>query len=74
MDVRRLALTIFMLAGLPAAVAHTDEFPQFGTTPGINFKITGIITERKFLVFLYSRCATGKSIKGMPSWCLLPKK
>jgi hypothetical protein len=26
-----MALTILILAGLPAAVAHTDKLPQFGT-------------------------------------------
>jgi len=31
MDIRRLVLTIFILAGLPAAVAYPDKLPQFGT-------------------------------------------
>ena len=31
MNIRRLVLTIFILAGLPATVAHTDKLPQFGT-------------------------------------------
>ena len=31
MNIRPMVLTIFILAGLPAAVAHTDNLPQFGT-------------------------------------------
>jgi len=31
MKIWRQVFTIFILAGLPAAVAHTDELPQFGT-------------------------------------------
>ncbi len=31
MNIRHMVLTIFILAGLPAAVAHTGELPQFGT-------------------------------------------
>ena len=31
MNIRHMALTIFILAGLPAAVAYPDKLPQFGT-------------------------------------------
>jgi len=31
MNIRPMVLTIFILAGLPAAAAHTDNLPQFGT-------------------------------------------
>ncbi len=31
MNIRRMVLTIIILAGLPAAVAYTDKLPQFGT-------------------------------------------
>jgi hypothetical protein len=31
MNIRRMVLTLFILAGLPATVAHTDQLPQFGT-------------------------------------------
>ena len=31
MNIRRMVLTIFILAGLPAAVAYTEKLPQFGT-------------------------------------------
>ena len=31
MNIRPMVLTILILAGLPAAVAHSDKLPQFGT-------------------------------------------
>ena len=31
MNIRRMILTILILASLPAAVAHTEKLPQFGT-------------------------------------------
>ena len=31
MNIRRLVLTIFILAGLSVAIAHADKLPQFGT-------------------------------------------
>ena len=31
MNIRRIVLAIFILAGLPAAVTYPDKLPQFGT-------------------------------------------
>jgi hypothetical protein len=31
MNIRRMVLTLFILAGLPAAVAYPDQLPKFGT-------------------------------------------
>ena len=31
MNIRRMVLTIFILAGLPVAIAYTEKLPQFGT-------------------------------------------
>ncbi len=38
MIIRMMVLTIFILAGLPAAVAYPDSLPQFGTHTGDQFQ------------------------------------